>query len=139
MPTRRPPPTPERPDLTAEQKRRCIERFERCIRSLEAFDPTLVQKRHGVPEVLALEAAIDEAISAAFGHGTPAYKRYGSAATLDNGPHIVRFEPFGGSAPPGYVDPIEAQEARHYFAEGKTQSIALLRQAIRKKKEKHEE
>ena len=47
----------ERPNLTIDQKRRCVARLQRCIADLEAFDPTKVQKRYGVPEVLALEAA----------------------------------------------------------------------------------
>jgi hypothetical protein len=57
-----PSPKPERPVLTVEQKRRCIDRLRQCIQDLEAFDPQKVQKRYRVPEVLALEAAIDEAL-----------------------------------------------------------------------------
>jgi hypothetical protein len=120
---------PERPNLTVDQKRRCIERLRRCLADLEAFDPAKVQKRYGVPEVLALEATIDEALSAAFGHRTPGYQRYSRAATLDHGPHIARLGPdFGGRAD---YDALDAHEARQYFAEGKEQSIALLHQAIR--------
>jgi hypothetical protein len=40
-----PPPKPERPNLTVEQKRRRIERLQKCIQELEAFDPQTVQKR----------------------------------------------------------------------------------------------
>src|SRR5262245_14395819 len=72
----RPSHTPERPKLSEQQKRRCIERFQRCIHDLETFDPTSVRKRYGVPDVLALEAAIDEALAAAFGPRTLAYHRY---------------------------------------------------------------
>jgi hypothetical protein len=50
--------------------RRRIERLQRCIDELEAFDPQKVQKRYREPEVMRLEAMIDEALSAAFGHGT---------------------------------------------------------------------
>jgi hypothetical protein len=69
-----PPPKPERPILTVEQKRRRIERLQKCIQELEAFDPQTVQKRHP-PEVMALQNAVDEALSAAFGHGTVEYGR----------------------------------------------------------------
>jgi hypothetical protein len=62
------PPKPKAPILTAEQKRRRIERLKKCIRDLQAFDPQKVQKRFGVPEVFALEAAIDKALASAFGH-----------------------------------------------------------------------
>jgi hypothetical protein len=129
------PPKPKAPILTAEQKRRRIERLEKCIRDLQAFDPQKVQKRFGVPEVFALEAAIDKALSSAFGHGTSAYMRYNRAAALDHGPLITNvpvrstvLPPASGE--PGSQDPREAQEARAYFSEGKERSIDLLRKAI---------
>ena len=87
---RRPAPKPEPPTLTIEQKRRRVERLKTCIQELRDFDPQKVQKRYQIPEVMALEAAIEEALSAAFGHNTPAYDRYSRAASLDNGPHMVR-------------------------------------------------
>ena len=42
------PPKPKAPILTAEQKRRRIERLKKCIRDLQAFDPQKVKKRFGV-------------------------------------------------------------------------------------------
>jgi hypothetical protein len=88
---RRPkPPKPKAPILTAEQKRRRIERLKKCIRDLQAFDPQKVQKRFGEPEVVALEAAIDKALASAFGQGTSAYMRYNRAATLDHGPLVTK-------------------------------------------------
>jgi hypothetical protein len=123
-----PPPKPRSPILTAGQKRRRIERLQKCITSLEAFDPQKVRKRFGNPEVLALEAAIDKALSSAFGYGTPAYMQYNQAATLDPGPRITNavLRPVRG---PGRRD-AQAQEARHYFSDGRERSIALLRKAI---------
>jgi hypothetical protein len=128
-----PPPKPRPPILTVGQKRRRIERLQKCITSLEALDPQKVRKRFGVPEVLTLEAAIDKALSSAFGYGTPAYMRYNLAATLDPGPPITNaalrstvLRPVRG---PGRRD-AQAQEARQYFSEGKERSIALLREAI---------
>ena len=79
-----PPPKPKTPILTVGQKRRRIERLQKCITSLEAFDPQKARKR--APAVLELEAAIDKALSSAFGYGTPAYLRYNEAATLDPSP-----------------------------------------------------
>ena len=119
------------PVLTVDQKRRRIERLRNCIRDLEAFDPQTAQKRYGIPEVEALEAAIDDALAAAFGHGTHSYNRYKDAATLDNGPHTVRIQPAFGRGPAINYEYQEAQEARQYLTEGKQRSIALLRQAIR--------
>ena len=128
MPQRPTPPKPERPVLTLEQKRRRVERLQKCIQDLKAFEPQKVQKRYRVPEVMALEADIDAALSAAFGKGTDAYNRYGDAATLDHGPHTLRMGPsFGG---PSNYDAMDAHEARQYFAEGTEQSIVSLGRAI---------
>ena len=129
---RSPKPTP--PVLTVEQKRRRIRRLRKCVQRVEAFDPQIVQKRFGIPEVLALEAAIDKALSSAFGYGTSAYIRYNLAATLNHGPLITNAAlrstvrpDFGG---PASDDAQEAQEARKYYSKGKERSISLLRQAI---------
>jgi hypothetical protein len=128
-----PPPKPRSPILTAGQKRRRIERLQKCITSLEAFDSQKVRKRFGNPEVLALEAAIDKALSSAFGYGTPAHLQYNQAATLDPGPliknaalHGAVLRPVRGSG----RHEAQAQEARQYLSEGKERSIALLREAI---------
>jgi hypothetical protein len=82
-----PPPRPKTPILTVGQKRRRIERLQKCIANLEAFDPQKARKQ--APAVLALEAAIDKALSSAFGYGTPAYLRYTEAATLDPSPLLT--------------------------------------------------
>jgi hypothetical protein len=58
-----------------------------CLTSLEAFDPQKARKR--APTVLALEAAIDKALSSAFGYGTPTYLRYNQAAILDPSPLLT--------------------------------------------------
>jgi hypothetical protein len=83
--------------------------------------------------VLALEAAIDKALSSAFGYGTSAYLRYNQAATLDPSPLLTNVTvrsavvpPAGGSA----RNDAKAQETRRHFEENKDRSIALLRQAI---------
>jgi hypothetical protein len=73
-----PPPKLTPPILSLEQKRRCIERLRKCIQRLEIFDPEKAQNRFGQSEVLTLEMRIDNALSAAFGYGTPMYLRYNS-------------------------------------------------------------
>ena len=82
-----PPPKPKTPILTVGQKRRRIERLQKCITSLEAFDLQKARKR--APAVLELEAAIDKALSSAFGYGTSTYLRYNEAATLDPSPCLT--------------------------------------------------
>jgi len=129
-----PPPQPRAPILTAGQKRRRIQRLETCITSLEAFDLQKVRKRFGNPDVVTFEAAIDKALSSAFGYGTAAYLRYNLAAKLEPGPVITNaaladaaVRPVGGAA----RHEAQVSEARQYFSEGRERSIALLREAIR--------
>jgi hypothetical protein len=126
-----PPPKPKSPILTVGQKRRRIERLQKCVASLEAFDPQKARK--SAPAILELEAAIDKALSSAFGYGTSAYLRYNQAATLDPDPLVTNamrspvLRPVGGG--PGRHD-AKAHEVRQNFSENKERSIALLRKAI---------
>ena len=125
---------PAAPILTLEQKRYRIERFRVCIQRLEDLDPEKVRRRVGVPEVVTLEAGIDNALSATFGYGTPSYFRFNLAARLDSGPLMTSTVPESTGQPPvsgpaGH-DELAAQEARNYFREGKARSILLLREAI---------
>ena len=125
-----PPPKPKSPILTVGQKRRRIERLQKCVASLEAFDPQKARKR--APAVLEFEAAIDKALASAFGYGTPAYLRYNQAATLDLDPLVTKatrspvLRPVGA---PGRHD-AKALEVSRNFSENKERSIALLRKAI---------
>jgi hypothetical protein len=124
-------PKPKSPILTVGQKRRRIERLQKCVTRLEAFDPQKTRKR--APAVVELEAAIDKALSSAFGYGTPAYLRYNQAATLEPDPIVANatlrspvLRPVGG--PP--KGDAKAHEVSRNFSENKEQSIALLRKAI---------
>jgi hypothetical protein len=126
-----PPPKPKSPILTVGQKRRRIERLQKCVTRLEAFDPLKARKR--APAVIELEAAIDKALSSAFGYGTPAYLRYNQAATLDLDPLVTKatlrspaLRPVGG--PPR--GDAKAHEVSRNFSENKERSLALLRKAI---------
>lgn len=123
---RRPaPPQLVRPTLTIDQKRRCIERLRQRIAELEAFNPQSVKKRWP-PEVRVIETAIDEALSAAFGHDTVEYNRYSRVTTLDHGPV---FADSGYSFGEGRRH-NEAHEAQKYLAEGKQEAILTLGRAI---------
>ena len=130
-----PPPKPKTPTLTVGHKRRRLERLQKCITSLEAFDPQKARKR--APAVLELEAAIDKALSSAFGYGTPASLRYNQAATLDPSPLLTNVavrapaRPVGGSV----RHEAKVQETRQQFSENKERAIALLQSAIRKLEE----
>jgi len=123
-------PTPRTPILTVGQKRRRIERLQKCIANLEAFDPQKARKR--APAALALEAAIDKALSSAFGYGTPAYLRYNEAATLDPSPLLAEVAVRAARPVSGPVrHEAKVQETRQQFSENKERAIALLQNAIR--------
>jgi predicted nucleotide-binding protein len=124
---RTPPPQPQRPVLSNDQLRRGIARLNQRIAELEAFDPATVQRRFTWPEVQALETAIDEALSAVFGHGTIEYGRYERATQLDHGPVVMQLGPAFGGRGRGN-DPCEFQQ---YLLDGKAEGLALLRQAVR--------
>jgi hypothetical protein len=126
-----PPPKPKTPILTVGQKRRRIERLQKCITSLEAFDPQKARKR--APAVLELESSIDKALSSAFGYGTPVYLRYNEAATLDPSPLLTSVTvrgPERAVVVPARHD-AKVQETRQRFSENKERAIALLGNAIR--------
>jgi hypothetical protein len=126
-----PPPKPKTPTLTVGQKRRRIERLQKCVTSFEAFDPQKARKR--APAVLGLEAAIEKALSSAFGYGTPAYLRHNEAATLDPSPLLTTITVGNPAKPIGGPIRNEAkvQETRQQFSENKERAIALLQNAIR--------
>jgi hypothetical protein len=130
-----PPPKPKTPTLTVGQKRRRLERLQKCVTSLEAFDPQKARKP--APAVLELEAAIDKALSSAFGYGTPAYLRYNEAATLDPSPLLTNVAVRASARPVGGAvrQDTKVQETRQQFSENKERAVALLQSAIRKPEE----
>src|ERR1017187_9279991 len=123
---------PKRVILTVEQLQRGIARLTRRLEEIEAFDPQTVQKRWG-PEIKALETAIEETLASAYGHNTIEYNRYKAAVHLDIGPVLMR------SDFPGVGRFDDRREAQESVAEGKKQSILLLRQAIRGLREELDE
>jgi hypothetical protein len=126
-----PPPKPKTPTLTVGQKRRRIERLQKCVTNLEAFDPQKARNR--APVVLELEAAIDKALSSAFGYGTPAYLRYNAAAVLDPSPlltNVAARAPVAPSAGGPIRRDAKVQETRQQFSVNKERAIALLQNAI---------
>jgi uncharacterized small protein (DUF1192 family) len=124
------PPKPKSPILTVGQKRHRIGRLQKCITRLEAFDPQKARKR--APAILELEAAIDKALSSAFGYGTPAYLQYNEAATLDPSPLLADVAARAPARPIGGTvrHEVKPHEVRKKFSENKERSIALLRHAI---------
>jgi predicted nucleotide-binding protein len=98
--------------------RQGIERLNRRIAEVEAFDPKSVQEE-SAPEVRALETAIGETLGRVFGHGTPAYDRYMAAATLE-----PRMLVYGAGAEP-------LHKVHAWLIDGRARSLALLKQAVK--------
>jgi predicted nucleotide-binding protein len=123
---------PERPVHSVEEKRRDIERLQRRIADLEAFDPNGVTSRFSDPGVTKLQTAIGSTLASVFGHGTIEYDRYASAAQLDHGPVSIQMDSSWISARGGggYQDDRQLHEAYRYLTEGKAESLALLQQAV---------
>jgi len=107
-----------------------LSEIQQCVADLKAFDPQTVNSRYGEPEVERIQAAIEDALSQAFGHGTPTYNRFSGAATLDQGPHVMQFSG-GWSGEEINYDAQNRADARKYLAEGIPRSVALLEGAIR--------
>ena len=121
---KRPTAAPTERLLTVDQMRKGIATLQRRIVDLEAFDP----KSASDDKVTALEKALDEALERVFGRGTSDFSRYVTAAHLDNGPIS-----FGGIYGSGERDTVR------FLTEGKTQSLAILKQAIRSLEERIDE
>ena len=115
-------PTVGSPSLSPD---RAIVRLKQRIEDLAKFDPLQVADRWDAG-VKALQASIDETLSNAFGHNSVDFKRYASAADLDDGPIFVN-----RSASP--------HEFQGYFSAGKDKAIKLLHQAVRSLEEKLED
>ncbi|MCV0387566.1 MAG: nucleotide-binding protein [Nitrobacter sp.] len=102
--------------LTPDELRQGIGRINRRIGDIESFEPISVKERWA-PEVKALEASVEETLARVFGHGTRAYRRYQSAVSLDKGPIGIRTNPLS--------------KVHCWLTEGKADSLALLRQAVK--------
>jgi predicted nucleotide-binding protein len=115
---KKPTPRPEPQRLTAVQLRQGIERLQWRIAEVESFDPASVKERWA-PETKTVEVAIDDTLSKVFGHNSPQYHRYRSAADLDRGGLVL-----GGGPDPLY-------KVHQWLTEGKADSLALLKQAVK--------
>ena len=127
---------PERPIHSVEEKRQDISRLERRIAQLEAFDPQSVTSRFSDPAVASLQVAISDTLAAIYGYATAEFNRYNSAATLDHGPMIMSTDWIDARS--GRSDHRQLEEAYRYLTEGKAESLALLRQAVRSLEEEIE-
>jgi hypothetical protein len=118
MMERPPPPNlPEQATRSPDQLREGIERLQRQIGELEAFDPSSIAVRDAA-ETKAMQADIAETLAKTFGKESPDYKRYASAARLDHAPNYI-----SGRPPAALVV--------GWVQDGKAKSLALLHQAVK--------
>ena len=103
--------------MTVEHMKRAVDRIERRLADLAAFNPASISKRWD-PTTAALEAAIQETLAFAFGHDTPEYKRYKRIAQLDHGEVRMGVQ---ASLP----------QVQKWLAEGKQAATVMLQQAAR--------
>jgi len=122
---------PEDRILSPSEMRSGIERLQLRIQELKALDPQSISDYRS-PEIVALEASIQDAFATTFGHGTPKFKRYRLATDLEPAP-VLSITPDwvavrGGSSGPSTRD---IQELQQGITERKNRAVALLEQAVR--------
>ena len=84
-------PPPAAPaNLTPDQMRSAINKLERRIAELKAFDVASLTSGSD-PAMLALEASIQQTLEAAYGPGTTDFNRYSSAFDLDTTSYRMAF------------------------------------------------
>ena len=118
--SKRPTAAPRRPaDLTPEEMRRGISKFERRVSELKALDIERMELGQD-PNLLALQASIESTLETVFGAGSTDYQRYADATDLDL--TLYTMNVFGdGANPPSKI--------RKGIVEGRDRAIALLEQA----------
>lgn len=110
------PPSP--PTRTPQQLQQGIDRLRKRIAELELFEPESAKERWA-PETKAIEASIADTLDTVFGHNSQRFHRFSGAAHLDR----------GGLTIGGGLDPL--YKVHQWLKEGKADSLALLRQAVR--------
>jgi len=103
--------------LTPDEMQQGINRLQKRLEEVDAFDPTSVIEQFNIPHVEALAASIDDALIRTFGADTLDYKRYSDATFFDNGPH-------------NYMHRVPIEQVQASLARSKARSKALLEQAI---------
>jgi hypothetical protein len=81
----RQPPAPQQAVLTPDRMRQGIQRLERCILEVKAFDPETIQTSDDTSRADSVSASVDAALVQTFGQATIEYHRY-SGATMFNWP-----------------------------------------------------
>jgi predicted nucleotide-binding protein len=112
----RPPAPPQQAMLTPEQMRQGIQRLERRIAEVEAFDPESIQTRDDTSKAEALAASVKGALEQTFGHDTVEFQRYQGAASFH--------------WPLNLMHPTPVHEIQESLRRCRARSLQLLNQAV---------
>jgi predicted nucleotide-binding protein len=113
---RRPPPPPQKAMLTPERIRQGIQRLERRIAEVEAFDPQSIRTLDDTSKAEALEASVKGALEQTFGPDTVEFQRYQGAASFH--------------WPINLIYPTPIHEIQESLRRCRARSIELLNQAV---------
>jgi predicted nucleotide-binding protein len=111
-------PPPKQPaNLTVADMQAGIQRLQKRLDEVKAFDGRSVTAQFEIPHVDKLSAAVEDALMRTFGSESLEYDRYRTAAQFDNGPF-------------NYAYQVPIQQVQQSLNRSKASSIALLEQAI---------
>jgi len=127
-----PPSTPpEDKILGAAEMRNGIQRLQKRIQELKELKVGTISS-HRSPEIVGLETQMEDTLAAIFGHGTPKFKRYRSAADLEP-PQSYSMTPDFMAVRGGYTGPsgADVQELQQGIVQRTQQAISILEQVER--------
>ena len=116
MARRTTPDQPQRAELTPDEMRRAVSRFQNIIARLEQFDPNVIEDRDD-PRITELTTAIQTAVEKTYPTNTTQYNQYINAAMIDT----------AGITMMGSTPIYKVQEG---LQRGKVDAIALIKIAI---------
>ncbi len=116
MARRTKPDQPPRAELTPDEMRRAVSRFQNIIARLEQFDPNVIEDRDD-PRITELTTAIQTAVEKTYPTNTTQYNQYINAAMIDTAGITM-------------MGPTPIYEVREGLQRGKADAIALIKVAI---------
>jgi|SRR5579862_221519 len=121
---------PEDRFLSVADMRSGIERLTRRLGELKQLDARSITTYRS-PQIVSVETAIEQTLTAVFGRGTPRFNLYRSACDLEPAP-VLRVVPdwIGVRGGGGGHEGVNVHELQHSVAERQQQAVALLEQAI---------
>jgi predicted nucleotide-binding protein len=111
------PAAPQPVKMTVEEMRRGVQRLQKRLAAVEAFDPATLSSSDPYGTLRPLETDIESALLETFGNDTVEYRRFQSAASL-------------AGWPISFTGEVSHSRKIHYVSTSRTQAIQLLTAAI---------